>query len=214
MSDPVPLKSIAVSGESNTSEFREWVREQTLVVATELLLEQGWDKVRVGQVAERVGVSRPTIYAEFGNKEGIAEWLVLAETQRFLVGIQVRLDQHADDPEKAVRSAVRFTFREADNSPLLRAALTSVGDENDSILPLLTTRPQPLLFAATQTLVEWFTEHFPGIARQPMVDAIDAIVRLVVSNLMFPGDRPSKTPTKVGSIAVQLIGNALLSSAK
>ncbi len=212
MNDSAPLKSITMSGESNTSEFRQWVREQTLAVATELLLEQGWDRVRVGQIAERVGVSRPTIYAEFGNKEGIAESLVFAETQRFLVGIEGRLDQHADDPEKAVRSAIRYTFREADNSPLLRAALTSAGNVNDSILPFLTTRPQPLLFSATETLVNWFVEHFPDVVRAPMVDAIDAVVRLVVSNLMFPGEHPRKTPTKVGNVAVALIEDALLSS--
>ena len=66
-------------------------KARTLVVAHEQLVE--WLGPSTGRaIAEIVGVSRPTIYAEFGNKEGIAEALVLAETNRFLIGVQERLD--------------------------------------------------------------------------------------------------------------------------
>lgn len=196
---------------ANTSEFREWVREETLSVAHELLLEQGWDKVRVGEIAERVGVSRPTIYAEFGNKEGIAEALVVAETLRFLVGIEAALNRNLNDPDKAIRAATRFTFKEAESSPLLKAILTSNDDGSHTMLPLLTTRSQPMFQSATEFLVAWFKEHYPEGDLDGIVDGVDALVRLVVSNLMFPGTHPKQTPNRVANIAVQLVGDALRS---
>lgn len=213
MSIIVSGESRDVSGGSSASEFRQWMHERTLEVAGELLLEHGWDKVRVGQIATGVGVSRPTIYAEFGNKEGIAEELVLAETHRFLVGVEAQLDRHVKDPEKALRSATVFTFKEAQRSPLLRAILTSTEDGSDTMLPLLTTRSEPLFQSATEFLVAWFREHYPDIHRGSIADAIDAVVRLVVSNLMFPGTNPTRTPRKVGNIAVQLIGELLPTTA-
>lgn len=198
--------------ESTQSEFREWVRSRTLEVAHEQLLEQGWDQVRVGHIAAQVGVSRPTLYDEFGNKEGIAEALVLAETERFLVGIRVLLDRNSTDAQKALRTATRYTFREAERSPLLRAILTSDGAADGSsatVLPLLTTRPESFLRRATESLVDWFNWHYPGLDQARLVDATDAIVRLTVSNVMFPGTNPRRTPAKVANISVQLIASVI-----
>lgn len=198
-----------MADDQGTSEFRGWVRERTLEVAREQLVEHGWDRVRVGRIADEVGVSRPTIYAEFGNKEGIAEALVLAETARFLVGVQDRLDRNLDDPEKALRSATRYTFAEAAKSPLLKAILTASNDGNDTMLPLFTTRSEPMFLAATQSLVAWFTERYPTVDRARVTDAIDALVRLTVSNLMFPGERPSRAPGRVADAAIVLLGDPL-----
>jgi len=198
-----------VSEGEQASEFRQWVRDRTLAVAHEHLVEQGWDRVRVGQIAEEVGVSRPTLYAEFGNKEGIAEALVLAETNRFLVGIQQRLDRNVTEPEKAIRAAIRYTFAEADKSALLRAILTSSDEGNDTMLPLLTTRSEPIFHSATQFLVAWFAENYPGINKEQLTDGVDALVRLVVSNLMFPGPRPKQTPNRVANVALALFGDQL-----
>lgn len=198
-----------VADEQSSSEFREWVRQRTLVVAHEQLVERGWDRVRVGQIAEIVGVSRPTIYAEFGNKEGIAEALVLAETNRFLIGVQERLDRNFDDPEKALRAATRYTFAEAAKSPLLRAILTSSDEGNDTMLPLFTTRSEPIFLSATQSLVEWYLRHYPNVDKARVTDAIDTLVRLTVSNLMFPGSRPSRAPSKIADVAIVLLGEAL-----
>ena len=68
--------------------YRAQVRERTIEVAYSEAVDKGWDKVRVGQVATRVGVSRALLYKEFGDKHGLGEALVLHESERFLVGVQ------------------------------------------------------------------------------------------------------------------------------
>lgn len=190
------------------SEFRRELREQVLQSAFEQLEEVGWDHVRVGKIAEAVGVSRPTIYAEFGNKEGIGEALVLREVDDFIQGVLSRLERNKDDPEKAFRSSVQYTFMAAKKSPVLRVALS--GEQGaDSLLQLLTTRSQPVIYTATDRLVEWFVTTFPAVSPKQARPPIDAIVRLMVSFVMFPGTPQRDVPERLSKIAMTLLSAEL-----
>jgi AcrR family transcriptional regulator len=179
--------------------FRRQVHEQALQTAQAMLVERGWSQVRFGDVALAIGVSRPTLYAAFGNKEGLAEALVLKETDRFLTGISATLDAHATDPAAAITAAVAFTLAEADRSPVLHAVLT----QSSSLLPFLTTRSSPVLQAATGVLVTWFAEHVPALKREVVTEGVDALVRLVVSHLVLPADDPSRTPDRLARLTVK-----------
>ncbi|MCW2585365.1 MAG: putative transcriptional regulator, TetR family [Frankiales bacterium] len=185
--------------------FRRQVHEQALEAAHAMLLDKGWDQLRFGDVATAVGVSRPTLYAAFGNKEGLAEALVLRETDRFLTGIAQVLDAHDDDPVEAVTAAVAYTLREADGSPLLHAVLTSTRGGSDSLLPLLTTRSAPVLEAATAVLVGWFSEHVPGLDEAALREGVDALVRLVVSHLVLPAAEADQTPERLARLAMSYL---------
>jgi AcrR family transcriptional regulator len=188
--------------------FRRQVHDNALDVAQELLLERGWDKLRFGEVAIAIGISRPTLYATFGSKEGLAEALVLRETERFLTGIGGVLEANEADPQAAVAAAVAFTFAEAGRSPVLHAILTSSRSGSDSLLPLLTTRSRPVLQAATSVLVAWYLEHFPGLAQTEVEEGVDAVVRLVVSHLVLPADDPERTPERLARLATRYLAMA------
>ncbi len=54
------------------------VRDRIIVAATEVTSEKGWAKVTMGLLADRVGVSRQTVYNEIGSKPALAEADVLA----------------------------------------------------------------------------------------------------------------------------------------
>lgn len=185
--------------------FRRQVREQALQVAYDLTTERGWDQVRVGEVAEATGVSRPTLYKEFGNKQGLGEALVLRETDRFLAGVAERLAAHEPDLAAGIEAAVRFTLEEADRSPLLHAVLTSTRSGDDSLLPFLTTRSAPVLAAATSALTGWLAEHSPGTPPQNVAQGVDALVRLVVSHLVLPGADPSRTAVELTELAMRFL---------
>ena len=181
--------------------YRRQVHEQALEAAQEMLVQRGWEQVRFGEVAVAIGVSRPTLYAAFGNKEGLAEALVLKETDRFLAGISGVLDAHAADPVAAITAAVGFTLEEADRSPVLHAILT----QSSSLLPFLTTRSSPVLQAATAVLVTWFAEHVPGLDSETTWEGADALVRLVVSHLVLPAQDPSRTADQLARLAVRYL---------
>lgn len=184
--------------------FRRQLRESALEITHTLTIEQGWDRVRVSEVAARTGVSRPTIYKEFGDKQGLGEALVLRETERFLVGVTGALADHADDLPAGIVAAVRLTLQEAAASPLLHATLTSARGV-DGLLPALTTRSAPVLSTASELLGAWFAEHLPDHDRHELLEAVDALVRLTVSHVVLPAYDSDETARRLSAVALRYL---------
>lgn len=185
--------------------FRRQLREQALRAAHALVVDRGWAQVRMGEVAAQTGVSRPTLYKEFGDKQGLGEALILRETERFLTGIAEVLEQHPTDIAAGIQAAVEYVLAEADASPLLRGILTSARAGNDDLLPLLTTRSAPVLTAATQTLVDWFGAHFPELDPDDLADSADALARLAVSHLVLPAEDRTRTARRLTRVALRCL---------
>lgn len=185
--------------------FRRQVREAALDAAHRLVVGHGWDLVRVGQVATAVGVSRPTLYKEFGSKQGLGEALVLRETERFLDGVSQELARHDSDVAAGISAAVRYTLDRAGDDPLLHAVLTSSRDGGDSLLPLLTTRSAPVLDAASAALHAWLDSGFPQLDADVVADAVDTVVRLTVSHLVLPVGDPEQTVSRLTRIALRCL---------
>ena len=61
------------------ADTRRRMREAMLSAAHGLAVARGWGAVRMGEVAQHVGVSRQTLYAEFGSKEALGQALVLRD---------------------------------------------------------------------------------------------------------------------------------------
>src|SRR5699024_1068327 len=96
--------------------------------------------------AGRVGVSRQTVYNEFGNKAELVQAVALQTLAEFTEGIQHCLDS-SEDLLSGVYAATTYTIEHARNNRLVAAALgTETGED---LLPLLTTRGQPVLRAAS-----------------------------------------------------------------
>jgi AcrR family transcriptional regulator len=196
MSSPPAVEPLRV-------QFRRRLRDQALDVAQAALVENGWEGVTVSAVAAAVGVSRPTFYKEFASKQALGEALVRRETERFLTGVSVVLDEHAGDPSRAVEAAVAFTLTEAAGNPLLHAVLTSTRAGDDSLLPLLTTRSGPLLEAASATLTGWFATHVPDLDPGDVAQTVDAVVRLVVSHLVLPAAPAQDTARQLARVVTR-----------
>lgn len=190
--------------------FRRQLREQALQAAHALTVDRGWAQVRMGEVAAQTGVSRPTLYKEFGDKQGLGEALILRETARFLTGMTEVLEQHSTDIAAGILAAVEYVLAEAEASPLLRGILTSARAGDDELLPLLTTRSAPVLGAATETLVSWFRDHLPELDPEDLIDSADALARLAVSHLVLPADDRAGTARRLTRVALRCLGLDLL----
>jgi AcrR family transcriptional regulator len=175
-----------MSGESLRVEFRRQVRERVLDTAATLAVERGWDRVRIGEVAVASGVSRPTLYREFGTKDGVGEALVTREAERFFSGIATELEQY-EEPSAGVRAAVLFTLEEAAGNPLLRAILTGSRSGDTSLLPFLTTRGDAIIAGGNALVGDWLRRRRPDLETRAVTDSVDAIVRLTISHLVSPG---------------------------
>ena len=81
------------------------MHERVVAAAAALTLEVGWASVTMGKLADRVGVSRQTVYNEVGSKPQLAEEMVLAELAKFLAVVDAAFDRHPDDLVDAIRAA-------------------------------------------------------------------------------------------------------------
>ncbi|CNG61056.1 Possible transcriptional regulator%2C TetR family [Mycobacterium tuberculosis] len=163
------------------------VRESLLDAAADLLVERGYRAVRMRDVAEAAGVSRQTVYNEFGDKWGLAQAVVVRDNERYLDGIDAVLSEH-DDVYAAVVAAVTYTLETSADDQLKKAVLTGAG--GDEMLPLLTTQAEPVLFAASARIAEHALRQWPHLDRDALTEVADAAVRLTMSHLMLPSGPP------------------------
>ena len=74
-------------------------RERILDAAWQITSEQGWSAITMSRLGEAAGVSRQSVYNEFGTKQQVAEALVARELQRFLAAVDAGLAQGATPGE-------------------------------------------------------------------------------------------------------------------
>lgn len=103
-------------------------RESLLDAAYTALARRAWSAVRMVDVAAVAGVSRQTLYNEFGSKEGLARALVRREADAYLAGIDRALATHTDARERLAATA-EWTASAARNNALVRAMLTGCWSE-------------------------------------------------------------------------------------
>lgn len=143
----------------------------------------GWHGLQMQAVAQRIGVSRQTLYNAFENKHGLAQALVLRLTEQFLTGVEQALASSADIREQW-RAAIRFTLDTAAADPLLAAVLTA--DGRDELLPLLTSDAAPVISAARDRLARALLDIRPDIPREDALDAAESATRLAISHIVLP----------------------------
>lgn len=103
-------------------------RESLLDAAYAALVRLPWSAVRMVDVAAVAGVSRQTLYNEFGSKEGLARALVRREADGYLVGVERALTAHGDARERLTATAEWTTVLARENA-LVRAMLTGCWSE-------------------------------------------------------------------------------------
>ena len=154
-----------MSTEPVASPFRETVRtmlrDRLLDAAAAVFAELGWRQVTMAKVADRAGVSRQTVYNEFGSKQQLAEDLVMRELEMFLDVVRQRF-QDETDLVPAVRGAVHGALVAAEEDALLRAVLESAHTGDSELLPFI-FESLGLIDTATQFLHELVLQHHADV---------------------------------------------------
>jgi len=94
----------------------EVTRARILDAASQLIVESGYHSISLDGIAEKAGVSRRTIYDQFGSKRGVLEGILKRMADEGLPELLAAVNQ-AKDPVEALRKAiplsVAFTDRNA-----------------------------------------------------------------------------------------------------
>jgi AcrR family transcriptional regulator len=119
----------------------ERIRERILDAATECMLAEGLDARLHAMIAERAGISRPTVYKYVGDQAAIVAAVLDRELDRFF-GAAVPILRRSDDLEAHLVDGIVFVVDYARSHVLLQKALS---EHPEVILPVLTTGAEPLI---------------------------------------------------------------------
>lgn len=183
------------------------IRDRLIEAAVQYTLEHGWSAVTMAKLADKVGVSRQTVYNELGAKPELAEAIVMSELAEFLRAVDTAFADHPDDLVEAIRAAALGALRTAQTNPLLRAVVaSSQGGGDSSLLPFLTTQSRPVLEVAGQVIRAHIDKYDNlGLPSDRLDGLIDGVIRLVLSHIMNPSDTPEATADTLAWLASQVL---------
>lgn len=150
-------------------------RDSLIGAAADLMVRGMWAGTPLADVAGRAGVSRQTLYNEFGNRDGLANAVAVQVARRFRTGTVAAAAEH-DDPVAAIGGAMAWALATAHGDRLIQAALV---DDSVQLLPYLTTRSTLVLTPIAADLAELIDRPTAGWA-------CEVALRLTVSHLLSP----------------------------
>jgi AcrR family transcriptional regulator len=186
---------------------RELLRQTLFDAARHHLEERPWSEVTMGDIATTAGVSRQTLYKEFGNKSEFAVNLTIHEGERFLGAVEDAVRAHTDDPRAAVRAALELFLRTAGEDQLIRTLLSD--DGFGGMLPFVTTQGMPVVIWATTRLSAVIEEGWPQASKGDVKLLAEALVRLAISYITNPSEKPEETAASVADLLGPFIDRAL-----
>src|SRR3954464_12231997 len=81
---------------------RELLRQTLFGAARDQLELHAWSEITMSDIAATAGVSRQTLYKEFGNRNEFGLAFVIHEGERFLDAVEAAVREHLDNPRAAV----------------------------------------------------------------------------------------------------------------
>lgn len=191
---------------------RTMLRDRLLDAAAGAFADDGWRRLTMARVADRAGVSRQTVYNEFGTKQQLAEQMVLRELDSFLDIVRQTFEAEPDFPS-AVRSAVHGALQVAEKNALLRAVLEGGHSGNAELLPFI-FQSQDIIDTATESLHSLVQVRFPDLPvhGDHLLVAMESVVRLVLSHISQPTGTPEKTADELGWVMHMVIEGARASA--
>ena len=163
---------------------RQLLRDRLLDAGRDQLSDRPWARVTMAEIAAAAGVSRQTLYNEFGSRDEFGQALVIREGSRFLDEVEDAIDEHPGDPRAALSAALERFLTIARDDPLVRLLLAD--DGTAGMLPLVTTQSRPVLEWASGRLADTIEARWPGLPPSDLQTLTDVLVRLAISHVTAP----------------------------
>jgi AcrR family transcriptional regulator len=186
---------------------RNLLRETLFGAARDELQQRAWSEITMADIARAAGVSRQTIYNEFGSRDEFGQAFVIQEGERFLDAVDAAVREHLDDPRAAIGAALEMFLRTAGEDPLVRILLSD--DGTGGMLPFVTTQGMPVVIWATARLFQTISEGWPEAPPDKRQLLAESLVRLAISYITAPSGPPEETAKLAGELLGPFIDRAL-----
>lgn len=186
---------------------RELLRQTLFGAARDELERRAWSEITMSDIAAAAGVSRQTLYKEFGTRNEFGLAFVIHEGERFLDDVDAAVRRHLDDPRAAIGAALELFLRTAGEDPLIRILLSD--DGTGGMLPFVTTQGMPVVQWATTRLATTIEEGWPQAPQTDVLLLSESLVRLAISYITAPTESPDTTARAVADLLGPFIDRAL-----
>jgi AcrR family transcriptional regulator len=177
---------------------RELLRNSLLDAALDQLEHRGWTEITMANIARAAGVSRQTLYNEFGSRDEFAQALVVRETGRFLAAVEQAVNLHLDEPATALSAAFDVFLTAAAENPLVRTIVT--GNDAEGLLALFTTQGRPIVEGAAERLTGVIVAGWPQVRLKDAELLSECLVRLAISYASLPKGPASMSAASVARL--------------
>ena len=174
---------------------RMLLRNSVLDSMRDLLVERDWSKITLSDVAKRAGISRQTLYKEFGSRGALAQAYALRLVDDFVDHVDKAVWANVGDVRAALSDAFDAFFVDSAADPLIQSLLS--GDAKPDLLRLITLDSAPLVTRASERLEETFRRSWVDAPPAESGILARAVVRLAMSFISIP-------PTSEGDVAREL----------
>ena len=162
---------------------RVLLRTSILNGMRDLLLSRDWSSITLSDVAAAAGISRQTIYNEFGSRQGLAQGYAMRLADS-LDAVENAITGNVGDIYAAFLEGFRDFFTESAADPLVISLLT--GGTKPDLLQLITTDSGPIITHCSARLTKTFMESWVRASDEDSGVLARAIVRLAMSYVSMP----------------------------
>lgn len=185
---------------------RGLLRDTIIDAVDELARTRGWSATTMTDVAEMAGVSRQTVYNEFGSRQALVEAYVTREIEHLVTEVEHVVRANAHDPRAAVHAAFGLFLKLASDETVIRIVVADT--EHGQLARLLTDLG---LGIAGDRIARLITGVWPRIGLPDAELLADSLVRLAISHAVSPTSDP-ETATRNVTRLVQPLLTELLGS--
>jgi AcrR family transcriptional regulator len=183
---------------------RTLLRGTVMGAVNDLVRSRGWSATTMADVATAAGVSRQTLYNEFGSRSALVEVYIAREIETLVERVSAAVRADAHDAHRALRRAFALFLQLASDEPVVQIIVADA--DTGELHRLLTGLGQRL---AAATIAELIPEVWPQVGVADAQTLSDTLVRLAISHALAPGDDADRTADAVGRVLAPFIDELL-----
>jgi AcrR family transcriptional regulator len=183
---------------------RTLLRDTVLIAVDDLVRSRGWTATTMSDVADAAGVSRQTLYNEFGSRSSLVEAYIAREIETLVDQVTTAVRASADDAHRALRTAFTLFLKLASDEPVVQIIVADASE--GELHQLLTGLGQAL---ASERIAHLIPEVWPQVGPSDARLLADSLVRLAISHALVPGQDPAAVAKGVGRMLAPFVDELL-----
>jgi AcrR family transcriptional regulator len=171
---------------------RALLHDSIMAAVDDLVRSRGWSATTMSDVATAAGVSRQTVYNEFGSRQALVAAYVLREVEVLATSVEDAVRASRDDARNAMQLAFGLFLKLASDEPLVQVIVADA--DGTELIGLLTGLGRQVAIDRIGALI---VEVWPQVSVADAELLAESMARLAISHALLPTSDPEETAAAV-----------------